>query len=114
LATKEGDELGLEGIQDRLEADEQLIQYALRLRGIPLIKLRNTIPVDQADEYVNEYEVTPEYVYTYNQDTKQVETSTRPWIMKDKDGVDAYSLLAPAVVVSFIKQLHTILIGDSE
>lgn len=112
MLPKEGDELGLEGIRERLEADEQLIQYALKLRGVPLIKLRNTIPVSEADKLVDEYEITPEYMYSYDGTTKQVTTTTKPWVVQDKDGIDSYSLLAPPVTVSLIKQLHQILILD--
>ena len=35
----------------------------------------------------------------------------KPWIIKDDDGVDAHSLLAPPVAVSLVKQLAKIFIG---
>ncbi|MCA9389970.1 nucleoside monophosphate kinase [candidate division WWE3 bacterium] len=111
LVAKEGDDLGIEGIRDRLEADDELIKYALRLRGIPKLTLRNTVPVDQAQSYVDEYEITPEFVFDHNANN-EVEISTKPWVVKDSDGSDAYSLMAAPVVLSFIKQMHAQLIGD--
>ncbi|MCA9397908.1 nucleoside monophosphate kinase, partial [candidate division WWE3 bacterium] len=50
MGPKEGQELGIEAIRDRIETDESLISYALRLRGVPLIKLRNTVPVSKAQD----------------------------------------------------------------
>ena len=112
LVTKEGDELGTEGIRERLEADDELVKYALRLRGIPKIMLKNTVPVDQAEELVDPYELSTEYVFDYDMDKKEVISSTKPWIVKDENGEDAYSLMAPAVVLSFIDQVHTLLVDN--
>ena len=105
MIRKEGDEKGLEPIRDRLKNDENLIRMAFNLHGIPKIVLRNHVPVKEADKYFDAYELTPEYVLTYNKVKSKVEVSQKPWTVKDDNNVESYSLLAPAVVVSFLKQL---------
>ncbi len=109
MIRKEGDEKGIAPIKDRLDMDEKLMKQAFNLYGIPKILLRNSVPVDKAEEYVSEYELTPEYNYEINKDTGEVEIIETPWTIKDDNGVDSYSLLAPPVVVSFIKQLADII-----
>ena len=108
MVQKEGDEQGIEPIRERLEKDDYLIKQAFSLYGIPKVLLRNAIPADVAFDYVDDYEVTPEYVYQYDQASKKVEVSEKPYIVKDDAGVDSCSLLPPPVVVSMIKQLVTI------
>ncbi len=107
MIRKEGDEKGIEPIKSRLDMDEKLIKQAFSLHGIPKILLRNSIPVDKAEEYVDDYELTPEYVYKKEGDKVTIEE--KPWTIKDDNGVLSYSLLAPPVVVSFIKQLSDII-----
>ncbi len=107
MVRKEGDEKGIEPIRKRLDMDDKIIKQAFSLYGIPKILLRNSIPVDKAEEYVDDYEITPEYVYDF--DGEKVNVTEKPWIIQDKFGVDSYSLLAPPVVVSFIKQLADVL-----
>jgi len=109
MVAKEGDNLGIETIRERLELDEKLIERAFSLHGIPKILLRNSIPVVAAKDYVDDYELTPEYVYAVDHNNNVV-VSEKPWIIKDDDGVDSYSLLAPPVALSLIKQLADILI----
>lgn len=105
MVTKEGDELGIEPIRNRLEKDEFLIKQAYSLQGIPKVALRNSIPVSEVKEITDDYEITPEYVYKYNEQTKKVEVSERPWEILDDDGTPCNSLMPPPVVVSLIKQL---------
>lgn len=109
MVGKEGDELGMEAIRERLELDEKIIEKAFSLHGIPKILLRNSIPVEIAKEYVDDYELTPEYSYQLRAGGEVV-ILEKPWIIKDDAGNDAYSLLAPAVVVTWLKQLADILI----
>lgn len=108
LVPKEGDELGIEPIKKRLEIDEQIFQKLLTLTGIPKIYLRNSLPVSVAKETVDDYEITPVYTYELQPDGS-VKTIESPWIVKDDEGVDSYSLLPPPVVVTFIKQLAQVL-----
>ncbi len=105
MVGKEGDEKGTGPISERLKTDEYLIKQAFNLYGIPKILLRNSVPVDKASDFVSDYELTPEYNYVYNKETKEVETKETPWTFEDENGVKSYSLMAPPVVVSFIKQL---------
>jgi len=109
MVAKEGDELGIEAIRDRLEADEELIERAFSLHGVPKVLLRNSVPVAEAEKIVDSYEITPEYVFRYDESADKVVVSEKPWIIKDDGGVDSYSLMPPAVVVSMIRQIADIL-----
>jgi len=105
MVQKEGDELGIEPIRERLEKDEALMKQALSLYGAPKVFLRNCVPVDKAEENTDAYELTPEYVCEVKEGTKEISVKERPWVVKDEEGIDSYSLMPPPVVVSMIKQL---------
>ncbi|MFC1790629.1 nucleoside monophosphate kinase [Patescibacteria group bacterium] len=105
MAGKEGDELGIQNIRERLDRDEKLVKQTFDLYGVPKILLRNAVPVPEAEAMVDEYELTPEYTYRWNEGKEKVIVKESPWVVKDDLGQDSYSLLAPAVVVSFIKQM---------
>jgi len=109
MVTKEGDELGIEPIRERLNKDEVLIKQSFSLHGIPKILLRNSIPVDKVKEFTDDYEITPEYVYDWNGKEQKVITSEKPWEVLDDEGVASNSLMPPPVVVSLIKQLVQVL-----
>ena len=109
MVGKEGDELGTAPIKDRLEKDEKLIQQAQSLYGIPKIYLRNSLPAKETKKYVDDYEVTPEYYYQWDQKSKKAVVKERPWVIKDDQGVESVSLLAPPVVLAMIKQLVQVL-----
>jgi len=109
MVTKEGDEQGIEPIRARLEKDEMLIKEAYKLQGIPKILLRNSIPVDKTKEIADDYEITPEFVYNFNEESGKVETIEKPWEVKDDGGVLSNSLMPPPVVLSLIKQLVGVL-----
>ena len=105
MVAKEGDEAGIEPIKARLMRDEEINQAALRLYGVPKILLRNHVPVEYANKYFDDYELTPEYVSSWNSKKKKVEIEEKPWTVIDDNGVESYSLLAPPVLVTMIKQL---------
>lgn len=109
MVAKEGDELGIEVIKDRLEKDEELIKRAFLLYGIPKILLRNSVPVDKAKEYVDDYEITPEYIYEWDKVYGKVKIKEKPYIFENDQGVLSYSLLPAPVVISLIKQLADLL-----
>ncbi len=104
MVGKEGDSMGIESIRDRLELDQKLIDKIMELHGVPKILLRNALPVAMAHDLIDDYEITPEYSYELAEDGK-VLTHEKPWATKDDEGNEAYSLMAPAVVVSWLKQL---------
>lgn len=108
MGAKEGDNLGIETIRERLELDEKLIAKTFALHGVPKILLRNSVPAARADQYVDDYEITPEYVYELGPDNK-VKVKEKSWVVKDDEGQDVYSLLAPPVALSLIKQLAKII-----
>lgn len=106
MTAKEGDNMGIESIRDRLEMDDKLIDKVFTsLHGVPKVYMRNSIPVSQADELVDQYEITPAYSYEVNEATGEVTTKESPYSVKDDEGVEVYSLLAPPVVISFIRGL---------
>lgn len=109
MVAKEGDELGIKPLKERLKLDQKLIEQAFSLHGIPKVLLRNSLPVKEAEKYIDDYEITPEYNYRWDRNEKKVTISEKPWIILDDRGVPSYSLLAAPVTVSLIKQLTTVL-----
>lgn len=105
MVTKEGDEQGIAPIKERLEKDEKLMEQVNNMHGIKKIYLRNAIPVEKSAENFDDYEITPEYTYLFNEQTGQVEVREKPWEVKDDKGVPCNSLMPPPVVVALIKQL---------
>lgn len=109
MVRKEGDELGIKPIKERLKKDEELINQALSLYGIPKVLLRNSIPKRVAANLVDDYEITPEYYYQWDEKKGKVLVKERPWVVADDQGKPSFSLLPPPVVVSLIKQISDIL-----
>jgi len=105
LVRKEGDEKGIEPIRERLATDQKLMERAVELHGIPKMFLRNAIPVDVAKDYVDDYELTSGYEYSYDHESRKVSVVEKPWTVKDDQDRLSVSLQAPAVAVSLIKQL---------
>ncbi len=105
MIAKEGDEKGIEPIRERLTNDEKLIKQAFSLHGIPKILLRNSIPVSGAKEYADNYELTPEYQYQWDESSGKTIIKEVPWVVKDNQGVESHSLMAPPVVVSLVCQM---------
>ncbi|MFA6386790.1 MAG: nucleoside monophosphate kinase [Candidatus Paceibacterota bacterium] len=105
MVGKDGDSAGIESIRDRLTLDDQLIKKVMSLHGIPKILLRNAVPVSVIEENVDDYEITPIYVFENDEATGKVTVKEEPWIIKDDEGIDSYSLVAPAVVIGLLKQL---------
>jgi len=109
MVSKEGDELGIEPIRERLDSDAQLMEKALSLCGIPKILLRNAVPVEEAEKFIDDYEITPEYSYEWSEIDKKVKVIEKPWQVLDDEGVPSYSLLPPPVLLSLIKQMVEVL-----
>jgi len=109
MVGKEGDSAGLDPIRERLNNDELLIKKAFNLHGVPKILLRNHVPVSETSKNFDSYEITPEYVLSWDKKVGQIKVTEKPWTIKDDNGVECYSLLAAPVVVSFIKQLAEVL-----
>lgn len=105
LVTKEGDSAGIKPIRARLKKDEYLIGQAKNLYGIPKVLLRNSVPVNMAKEYVDDYEITPEYYYEFDKKENKVLTKEKLWVTEDNEKRPSYSLLPPPVVLSMIKQI---------
>lgn len=111
MVGKEGDDKGIESIRDRLEMDDELIRKAFSLHGIPKILLRSSIPVEIVHEIVDDYEITPKSSFSWDVKKKKVITTEEPWTYMDDNGIESYTLKAPAVTLALIKRLHEILVG---
>ena len=109
MVTKEGDLQGIEPIRSRLEKDELLMSQIQAMHGISKILLRNSIPKEKTTEFADDYEITPEYHYTFNESSGKVEVLQKSWEVLDDQGVASNSLMPPPVVVSLIKQLVGVL-----
>ncbi len=108
MVPKEGDHLGLEPIRKRLDTDERIMKKLLDLHGISKVMLRNSIPVENAKENVDEYETTPEYYFEGGK-TGRISIKEKPWQLEDDNGIRSYSLLPATVAVSFFKQIADVL-----
>jgi len=111
MISKEGDEKGIESVRDRITRDDEVMEKVLSLEGVPKIFLRNSVPVEEAEKTVDDYEITPAYSYEIDDKTGEVTVKTDPWVIEDDDGTPSYSLLAAPVELSLIKQLAKILKG---
>ena len=109
MVTKEGDELGIEPIRERIETDDKIFAQLLQLHGVPKIYLRNSVPVEKVAEYIDDYEITPSYNYERDEKTGEIKTIELPWTINDDDGVLSYSLLPAPVALSLIKQIAKVL-----
>lgn len=109
MISKEGDELGIEAIRERIEIDKKVMETLLGLQGVSKIFLRNAVPVKAVKDYVDDYEITPSYHYEWDEKTGQVRVIEEPWMIKDDVGELSYSLLPAAVAVSLIKQTAQVL-----
>lgn len=107
MVGKEGDELGIEPIKERLEKDQEIINKSNELYGIQKVLLRNSIPVTEADQYFDKYELTP--AFGYELDGEKVKTVESPWTVKDNEGVESYSLMPAPVAIALLKQMSKIL-----
>jgi adenylate kinase family enzyme len=107
MVAKEGDSDGIEPIRARLMKDEDIMREVYQLHGIPKVLLRNHVPANEAHGHFDDYELTPEFVLKYHD--KKVIVEEKPWTVRDDNGVESNSLMAPAVVVTLIKQLSEIL-----
>ena len=105
MISKEGDEFGIKSIQERLKKDERLMERAFSLHGLNRILLRNSMPLKVAKNYVDDYEITPEYVFEWDSENKKVKVQENPWVIQDKQKGKIISLLAAPVLVSLIKQM---------
>ena len=103
MIPKEGDNLGITPIKDRLDKDEAMVRQVFALHGVPKVLMRNHIPIKESKTLFDEYEITPEYSFTHK-GTKVI-VHEKPWQVKDDNGDVVVSMLAAPVVVTMLKQL---------
>ncbi len=109
MGRKEGDQKGIAPIKERLKKDQKLLEEANMLYGIPKVLLRNSVPQSKAKEYLDDYEITPEYYYELGKVDKKIVVKERPWVVSDDNNKPSYSLMPPPVVVSLIRQIVKVL-----
>jgi hypothetical protein len=109
MVPKEGDELGIEAVRERIEADEAVMHTLLELQGVPRVFLRNSVPMAKAAEYVDDYEITPAYRYEWDEARRCVRVTEEPWVVTDDNNIPSYSLLPAPVAVSLVKQTALVL-----
>ncbi len=109
MVGKEGGNLGIEAIRERIEDDKKVMEMLLGLQGVPKIYLRNSVPVAVAGDYIDDYEITPAYRYERDEENGKTRVIEESWAIKDDNGEPSYSLLAPPVAVSLIKQIVQVL-----
>jgi adenylate kinase family enzyme len=107
MEPKEGDDLGIGPIRDRLSKDEEILRKAFALHGVPKVLLRNHVAEAESLQYFDDYEITPEYSFKLN--GKKIEVIEKPWTVKDDNGTPSVSLLSAPVVVSMLKQIAEVL-----
>lgn len=102
MIAKEGDAEGIQPIRERLTRDGELIEKLFTLHGIPRVLVRNAVPVTDREGF-DDYELTPEYKLSW--DGSAVVVEEVPWTVKDDEGVEVHSLMAPAAFLALLKQL---------
>ncbi len=105
MVSKEGDKSGIKLIKKRLIMDEKLIDQSFSLYGVPKVLLRNSVPIKFVKKYIDDYEITPEFCYKWDEKEKKVKIFKKPWIIKDDNGIASCSLMPGPVVVSMLKQM---------
>lgn len=103
MVCKEGDELGIENIKDRIVGDLDLMEKARSMYGIEKIEIYNSLEKEKALDYVDDYELTKEYSFEKDKNgyIKKIE---KPFAIKD-NGKEYISLLPAPALVQLIKQL---------
>lgn len=109
MIKKEGDELGIKAIGERLKMDEKLIKQTFSLYGIPKVLLRNSIPITEVEKYVDDYEITPEYSFKWLPEKGEVKIIEKAWEFNDDEGIRSFGLLPAPMIVSLIKQMVEVL-----
>ncbi len=104
MVGKQGDELGIEPIRDRLKKDEEVMKLVFNIHGVPKVLIRNNIPLNEKGRF-DDYEITPGFSYEYDETSGKVKIKESSWTFMDDNGIESVSLMAPPGVVILIKQL---------
>lgn len=105
--SKEGDEVGIKSIEQRLKDDQHLMDVASNLQGIEKILVKSSVPIDEASQYFEEYEI--QQAINYSLEGDKVNSSKSSWVFKDDNGVDSVTMYAATFVVNIFNQIHKIL-----
>ena len=103
MVCKEGDELGIENIRERIIDDLNLMEQARKMYGIEKVEIYNSLEKEKALDYVDDYELTKEFVFNKEKDGS-VSKKAKPFSVMD-DGKEYISLLPAPALIQLIKQL---------
>lgn len=103
MVCKEGDELGIENIKERIIEDLKLMEQARKMYGVEKIEIYNSLEKQKASEYVDDYELTKEFCFDVDC-KKDVKKTTKQFSIMD--GSSEYVSLSPApAMIQLIRQL---------
>ncbi|HLD51329.1 hypothetical protein A3K34_00535 [candidate division WWE3 bacterium RIFOXYC1_FULL_40_10] len=105
---KEGDDGGVELIEDRMRLDNELMSTVANLHGVPNILLNGCYPKDIISNYLEEYEIQTRYDYQYVNGS--VKVTEAPLYFRDEKGQEVGVMRAAVFVLCLIDQMHSLLI----
>ncbi len=103
MVCKEGDELGIENIKERIVDDLNLMEQARNMYGIEKVEIYNSLEKEKALEYVDDYELTKEYSFEKTKEG-EVKKTEKPFSIMD-NGKEYISLLPAPALIQLIRQL---------
>lgn len=103
LISKEGDNLGIKGIEDRICKDLELMDRARKMYGIPKVEIYNSILEEDYLDWVDEYEITKRYSYEKDK-AGNIKRNEKRFVFEE-NGKKYVSVLAATGVTQFVKQL---------
>lgn len=130
---KEGDAAGIKSIEKRMEQDQELINLAMQLQGIPKVLIRSSYPLKTAENYLEDYEIQPIYSYEGGKGEDgaggnvdgaigssdaacagdEVKLSQKPWVFKDDNGEDCCTMYAAVYALNLINQIYDVVVGGN-
>jgi adenylate kinase family enzyme len=110
LMPKEGDDQGIQAIDERIEQDTELMEMAANLQGIPSIMIRSSVPLSIAHQVLEDYEIQQKINYHITKD--DIVKEKTDWIFKDDKGIECCTMYSATYVLNLFSQLHSLLVGD--
>jgi adenylate kinase family enzyme len=108
MIPKEGDNLGIMAIRDRLIEDQEVMEELFRRKEAKKILLSATLPLKSIDQ-VDDYEIHLIYDLIWDKKKRRVASKAKKWLFKDDLGRESYTLFPPAVTIHMIKEMVRIL-----
>jgi adenylate kinase family enzyme len=110
MQKKKRDKGGIDSIKERIESNLDLMDMGRKMYGIPKIELFNSLEKDKSELYVEDYELTKEFVHHY--EDGEVITEKKPFVV-EVNRKQYYSLLPAPVIIQYVRQLcHLFRLGE--